>query len=519
MFSNIILSASLILSSLQQTIAQAQPPALAGAGAPISSRDRIYTGDQTSNTITVVNPANNSVLGTISLGQSRVGNVLNPQNVDSVNSHGLGFSRDGKYIVSLSTLSNTVTVIATEDNSIVSQSYVDRGPHEAFFATDNRTIWIGTRGVSSVNIIDAMNGSMIDRIFTGDGPSKVLFSPDGDTAYVNHIREPVLSVIDVPSRTVKYNITGLADTFSSDMMISADGSILWAAHKMTGECSVIDLEGRRVIANLTTGPETNHPNFVVVDGTTYGYITSAAMNMTKVYSQADASTPPVHVKDIRMTGIQPHGMWPSADNTRMYVVNEHSDEVDVIDTSRMEVIDTFAVGQEGQALVYVSRALEEGNDGTANLGQQGLGYRTESVLLPVYSANETKEHEDEDDEMEHEYDDGSWKPPYGYNDGSYKKDQNGWKRQEQMPEPQALVTIRTTGGLDMFQVIGRNLVLNGTYTVSAMCKTCHEDRTPLLSFNASMPNPMGCGTAPQVLAFFNFFDAYDMSTLEVREDM
>lgn len=501
-----------LLGALRFSNAQVQPPALEGAGASISARDRIYTGDQTSNTITVVNPADNLVLGTISLGQSRLGNNLNPQNVDSVNSHGLGFSRDGKYIVSLSTLSNTVTVIATKDNSIVSQSYVDRGPHEAFFAADNRTLWIGTRGVSSINIIDAMNGSMIERIATGDGPSKVLFSPDGNTAYVNHIREPTLSVIDVPSRTVKYNITGLADKFSSDMMISADGGILWAAHKMSGECSVIDLEQRKVISVLETGPETNHPNFAVVDGTTYGYITVAAMNMTRVYSQADPHTAPVHVKDIRMTGIQPHGMWPSADNTRMYVVNEHSDEVDVIDTRRMEIIDTFAVGQEGQALVYVSGAMEEGNDGMENLGKQGLGYRTESALLPVQAANAGEE------EPEKEYDDGSYKPPYGYDDGSYKKDDNGWKRQELMPAPQALVTVRTTGGLDMFQVIGRNLVLNGTYTVSAMCKTCHEDRTPLLSFNASMPNPRGCGTAPQVLGFFKFFDAYDMSTLEVKED-
>lgn len=99
----------------------------------------------------------------------------------------------------------------------------------------------------------------------------------------------MLTVIDVPFRTVKYNITGLAAPFSSDQMINWDGTTIWTAHKMAGKASVIDLAARKVIAILDTGPETNHPNFVVVNGTQYGYITSAAQNITKVYMYAHQS--------------------------------------------------------------------------------------------------------------------------------------------------------------------------------------------------------------------------------------
>lgn len=69
-----------------------------------------------------------------------------------------------------------------------------------------------------------------------------------------------------------------------------------------------------------------------------------------------------------MQGFEPHGIWPDPYNTRIYVVNEHSDNVNVIDTSTMEIIDSFGVGQEGQSLIYVSQAMEEGNDGRENLG-------------------------------------------------------------------------------------------------------------------------------------------------------
>jgi YVTN family beta-propeller protein len=137
--------ACVLAFGILRTTAQVQAPANFGEAPPISDSDRIYTGDQSSNTITVIKPSTGEVLGTISLGENRLTNVLNPQYVRSVNSHGLGFSRDGKYIVSLSVTSNTVTVIRCVDNSIVSQTFVDRNAHEAFFTADNRTIWVGTR--------------------------------------------------------------------------------------------------------------------------------------------------------------------------------------------------------------------------------------------------------------------------------------------------------------------------------------------------------------------------------------
>ena len=53
-----------------------QAPALAGATAT-SSRDRVYTGDQTSNTVSVIDAGTNTFLGTIALGDPRPG-VLGP---------------------------------------------------------------------------------------------------------------------------------------------------------------------------------------------------------------------------------------------------------------------------------------------------------------------------------------------------------------------------------------------------------------------------------------------------------
>ena len=388
-----------------RTLAQIQAPALPGAPA-ISSQDRIYTGDQTSNTVTVIKPSTNEVLGTIALGDQRLTDVLGPQYLQSINSHGLGFSRDGKYICSISVSSNIVTVIKTEDNSIVSQTFADRAVHEGFFSADNRTVWVASRGTSRVDIIDGINGDST----TNPGPSKVLFSPDGKLAYVNHIRSPILDIIDVDKRQVVHTITGVADVFSSDMMLSADGNSIWLAHKMVGKVTVIDLQHRKIVTVLDTGTETNHPNFAVVNNIAYGFVTVAALNETKVYRQDAPSLAPIYMGAIKSSGIEPHGLWPSPDNTRMYIVNEHSDTVDVVDTATLKVVHSMNVGQEGQALIYMAEAVTSGS-GTQNLGRQGLDMRVDNSLIPISDQQNAS----------------------------------------------ALVTVRTPVGLDMVQIIGRNL--------------------------------------------------------------
>ena len=453
------------------TVAQIQAPALSGAP-PIGPEDRIYTGDQSSNTITVIKPLTNEVLGTISLGDPRLTDNLSPQYLKVVNSHGLGFSLDGKYINSVATTTNTLTVIRTLDNSIVSQTSVDRASHEGFFAHDNRTVWVACRGTKFIDIVDGLEGGVIGRIETAsDGPSKVLFSPDGGTAYVNHILSPTVDIINVPERKVIHTIKGLADKFSSDMMLSADGKSLWVAHKNAGKTSVIDLTTRTIITVLDTGPETNHPNFSIINGTLHAFITSAAMNETMVYRQDSASSVPIFIRSVKSSGIEPHGIWGSPDNTRMYTVNEHSDTVDVIDTQSLSVIHTMKVGQEGQALVYVAGAVTSGN-GTQNLTRQGLDKRIENRLLAVTNSTSAT----------------------------------------------ALITVRELVGVDMLQIIGRDLEINKTYVARAVCRTCNGGAVPLVDFKAVVPvvGHAGCAVAPQVLSFLKFFDVYDLETLTLE---
>lgn len=364
-----------------------QAPALPGAQA-ISSSDRVYTADQSSNTVTVIDPSANDnegeVLGTISLGQPRLDGVLGPVDRNQVNVHGLGFSPDGRFLDVVDVTSNATQIVDTSSNEVVQTSYVGRSPHEAFISPDGTQVWTAVRGEDYVSVVSLETGEEVDRIETAKGPSKVVFSPDGEQAFVNHFDANELDVIDVASRELTDRITIPDETgATADEAISPDGEEIWLGHPMTGKTTVVNVGESAVEAVLDTGARTNHPNFVTnEDGEELAYVTVGGEKKTLVYRRSEDNGEPEMVTEIENSGASPHGIWPSPDNTRIYVALQKSDAVDVIDTSTNEVINTLKLGQDPQALVYVAGADPEGG-GQSNLTQQGIGKRIENFDLQV----------------------------------------------------------------------------------------------------------------------------------------
>src|ERR1700731_3348521 len=68
---------------------------------PVSNRDRVYAADQTSNTVSVIDPSSNKLLGVIRLGYPVPG-ALSPLYTGQLLVHGLGYSPDAKTLAVVS---------------------------------------------------------------------------------------------------------------------------------------------------------------------------------------------------------------------------------------------------------------------------------------------------------------------------------------------------------------------------------------------------------------------------------
>ena len=142
-----------LLSGCSPSGAFAQQAPWGHADISVSGHDRVYVANQTSNTVSVIDPSTNQLLGVIRLGDPVPG-ALAPLYRGQLLVHGLGFSPDGRTLAVVSIGSNSVTLIETATNRVMATIYVGRAPHEAFFTPDGRELWVTVRGEDYVSIID-----------------------------------------------------------------------------------------------------------------------------------------------------------------------------------------------------------------------------------------------------------------------------------------------------------------------------------------------------------------------------
>jgi YVTN family beta-propeller protein len=343
------------------------PGATTDPDVAMSHRDRVYAAEQFSNTVSVTDPVDNTLLGVIRLGDPQPGN-FSPLYRGQLLVHGMGFSPDHRTIAVVSIGSNSVTFIDTATNGIKHTTYVGRSPHEAFFTPNGLEVWVTVRGENYVSVLDASTFEEKTRIKVASGPGMQIFSPDGQYGYVCSSFNPDTAVISVADHRIVGHVKQ-DSPFCPNISASPDGKQVWMTLKDTGRVMVFDARPPfSVLKSIDSGPITNHVNFVQTAKDQFAYVTIGGMNEVKVFRTDDfalVTTIPV--------GLLPHGIWPSGDGSRVYVGLENGDALAVIDTATNTVIGNIPIGQAPQALAYVTNAVPKGNamQGLVQLGIAG----------------------------------------------------------------------------------------------------------------------------------------------------
>ncbi|QDK34883.1 beta-propeller fold lactonase family protein [Sphingomonas sp. IC081] len=343
-----IAAALVALPASAQQVPNAQPDRA------VSAQDRFYTSDQFSNTVSVIDPSTNTLLGVIKLGDPTPAN-LSPLYRGQLLVHGMGFSPDRRTLAVVSIGSNSVSFIDTATNAVKHTAYVGRSPHEAFFRPDGREAWVSVRGEDYIAVLDGTTFKETGRIAVPNGPGMTIFSPDGKYGYVCSSFSPETVVIDTRSKRIVGRVKQ-DSPFCPDIAATPDGKQVWLTLKDVGKVMVFDAKPPfAVMKTIDTGPITNHVNIARTAKGQFAYVTVGTQNIVKVFRtdtfEQVASVP---------VGALPHGLWPSGDGSRIYVGLENDDAVAVIDTATNKVIATIPIGQGPQGVAYVPGAVPSG---------------------------------------------------------------------------------------------------------------------------------------------------------------
>jgi YVTN family beta-propeller protein len=399
---NVILAVLLIATGVvgvRYAFAGQAPGAASDADVPISHQDRVYSAEQYSNTVSVTDPVDNKLVGTIRLGDPLPA-ILSPLYKGQLLVHGMGFSPDHRTIAVVAIGSNAVNFIDPATNSVKHVTYVGRSPHEAFFTMDGKEVWVVVRGENYVSVLDGTTYNEKTRITVPNGPGMTIFSPDGKYGYVCSSFTPETEVITVADHNIVARVPQ-ASPFCPNIAATPDSKQVWFTLKDTGKTQVFDGQPPfALLKTLDTGPITNHVNIARNGNGMFAYVTIGGLNEVKVFRTDNFE----QVATIP-TGRLPHGIWPSGDGTRVYVGLENEDKVAAIDTLKNKVIATSPIGQAPQALVYVPDAVPAASGalnsamtrmpvipeglGTSNLQPLGIaGQSAQLWLAPPGAKNE-----------------------------------------------------------------------------------------------------------------------------------
>jgi len=333
------------------------------AAVPDARADTVYIANEQSGTISVIDTATDTVTATIGLGSDpaiagtpQPDGPLNgeadhhkPFYNGHVDPHGLWLTPDGSVLLVACRISGTVVAIDTATNSVLGYAPVGREPHLATVSPNGEEAWVTVRGEDYVDVLELDDDALFNpglrrtgrmelahTIDTMKGPSMIAFTSNGRFGFLVSGKEALVQKINATTHKVIAS-AAVPAPFSPFGLVTPDDRELYVVHKGAGTLSILRTSDLGNLATLTVGPRANHVFFI--GGLAYVTIAGPAPNAGNPDPEGkiviiDRATRAIvnQLTGPAFTG-EPHGIWATADQSKLYVGHERGNQVTVIATN------------------------------------------------------------------------------------------------------------------------------------------------------------------------------------------
>ncbi len=288
------------------------PAAPVTTAAHTSPDGRIMTADQGANSVSVIDVATNSVIGTVPTGASPHHVVGTPdrrefwvtlfkenrlQVFDSATLHEIGsvdlggssddltFAPDGKRLYVSMGQDNMVAVIDPGARKLLTKIPVGRIPHGIKVRPDGQELYVTNTADNTLSILTLTPEPKLAISFrVGADPFEVTFAGDGKTAYISNFLGDSVSMIDTATRQITGTIRSGKQPAMLAFVPGLGGTLLWVANTGTQEVWAVDPTTRKLIQRIKAGGGTHG---VVPTPAGKVYVTNTNDNTVTVIQASD----------------------------------------------------------------------------------------------------------------------------------------------------------------------------------------------------------------------------------------
>lgn len=240
---------------------------------------------------------------------------------------------------------------------------------------------------NSVYVIDSNSDQLITKITVGSAPTRAKVSPDNASVYVSNSQSDTISVINMASNAVTATIPLTSGSHPTAMAFLTDGSALYVVNSAQNSVSVVDTGTQKLTATFPVGngpvaiaitPDgtlayvLNKDNTVwVIDTLTNTKVTTVSVtNPTSIVFSKNGSTAYItsagttgslvllRTKDYTTSktvtvGSNPDFVTRDTYETLIYVANKSSNNITVINGSDLSIAGTIPIGGSPNAIVSI----------------------------------------------------------------------------------------------------------------------------------------------------------------------
>jgi YVTN family beta-propeller protein len=311
---------------------------------------RVYITDSAADTVHVIDPATNKVVQVIK-------GIETP--------HGVTFSPDGARVYVSNESTDTLDVVDRKSGKIVKKVPLSGHPNNIAVTKDGGRVVVCIRDdPGTLDVVDTVALTLKKSIPVKGGLHNVYVTPDGKYAVAGSVRKNRLTVVDLATEVVAWDLP--FDKGLRPMAIEAatDGSTSRLFVQVSGlnGFAVVDFAARKEVARIVfpdvasdTDPQGRgstpaHGIGVAPDGKTV-WANSAEANAVFAYSLPDLKLiGHVALPELKLPGRPPIGAVPNwitftPDSRTLYVSNSTLNSVSAIDVASLKIVATIPVGQ------------------------------------------------------------------------------------------------------------------------------------------------------------------------------
>ncbi len=293
--------------------------------AAVPTDNTAYVTNFGNNTVSVINTKNNQVISTIAGFNGPLGLAMTPDETKV-------------YVANSGATPGTVSVIDTATNNVVKTITTGNGPTIVAASGDGNNVYVTNQNDGTLSVIATATNTVVATIAIGGAPVGAVVTPDSAHVYVTVFPNKV-AVVSAATRTVTASITDPSLSGVVLVAINPDGKTVYVSNEIGNKITVISTATNSVTTTIPVG-QIPLGLAVTPDGL-HLYVANGADSTVSVISTA---TNTVTFTILGFDG--PEGVTIAADGSSIFVINFVNNSVSQINPATNSIAATTAVGTE-----------------------------------------------------------------------------------------------------------------------------------------------------------------------------